>query len=176
MPQNLLATTKYRGKLTISFPTHYSAVTIQRKSSNWLTNMLRLYPTKKFEVVGVEWAVGGTSSRTGEDVDGAGEGEAEQARTQSQTAAQQRVSCTSTSSSSSFQPSPSPDTVGGAPSSDHAGAMALLAQAWWREWHVAAWNGVMSGRKGWVTVDDWIEAKMGVREKDRGRDWGVDYE
>ena len=33
-----------------------------------------------------------------------------------------------------------------------------------------------SGKKGWVTAEDWIEAKMGMREKERGRDWGVDYE
>jgi hypothetical protein len=142
--------------------------------------MLRLYPTKKYEVVGVEWAVAGTTptipTHGGED----GEREGEQAvddSTQSSAAQQQRVSSGSTStsaSSASSQPSPSPGAAGG--QSDHAGAMALLAQAWWREWHVAVWNGVMSGRKGWVTVEDWIEAKMGVREKERARDWGVDYE
>jgi hypothetical protein len=41
---------------------------------------------------------------------------------------------------------------------------------------VAIRNGVLGGKKGWVTVEEWVEAKMGVREKEKSKDWGVDYE
>jgi hypothetical protein len=52
----------------------------------------------------------------------------------------------------------------------------LIAQAWWREWQFSIWNSVLAGKKGWVTVEDWIEAKMGLREMERPKEWGVDYE
>jgi hypothetical protein len=43
----------------------YETVTIQRKSSNWFTNLLRLYPTKKYEALTVEWDVAGSGSGSG---------------------------------------------------------------------------------------------------------------
>ncbi len=150
MVRTLLASTKYRGKLTVEFPVQHSDVVVLRRSGNWFTNMLRLYPTKKYEAVEALWEVSGASSA---DEAFAGEG---------------RSSNTTAN-----------DTTGGSELTDgpqdRHGRAGLIAQEWWREWQFAIWNAVLGGKKGWVTVEDWIEAKMGVREKDRGRDWGVDY-
>ncbi|EXJ58277.1 hypothetical protein A1O7_05702 [Cladophialophora yegresii CBS 114405] len=165
--RNLLASTKYRGTLTVTFPVQHSSVTILRKSSNWFTNMLRLYPTKKYEVVSVEWALGGsTNANTG----GSG-GNARPALQRNDT----NVSVVSEAEASSASSTPSGDKSGpvGGSTTD---AAAAVAQAWWREWHVVVRNAVLSGRRGWVTVEDWIEAKMGVREKEKVKEWGVDYE
>ncbi|KAH0837239.1 hypothetical protein AYO21_08107 [Fonsecaea monophora] len=191
--RNLLATVKYRGKLHVEFPIQYSDVVIQRKSSNWFTNMLRLYPTKKYEVVEVEWPVIGTVA----DDHGGGQGDSGETaaarglnapssspppssrpayqRTGTgagTTAAEPTSSASSTSSSSSSHPTGSGPGEG----SDRTGLPSLIAQEWWREWQFAIRNAVLSGRKGWVTVEDWMEAKMGMREKERAREWGVDHE
>ncbi len=169
--RNLLASTRYRGKLTISFPVQNASVTILRKSNNWFTNMLRLYPTKKYEVVNVDWAVVGTSSNNlnhASDEDAAaGEraGRPNLQRNNTSHSATSEPGNPSDASTSSHAAEPSPH-----------GLPALVAQAWWREWHFAIWNAVLSGKKGWVTVEDWIEAKMGVREKERGKEWGADYD
>lgn len=162
MVRTLLASTKYRGRLTVEFPVQHADVVILRRSGNWLTNILRLYPAKRYEVVEALWDVVGTpTSFSGAEEEFAGEGR----------------------SANPAAPSRSRDNSGGGSSADstdgtqdRSGHAGLVAQEWWREWQFAIWNAVLGGKKGWVTVEDWIEAKMGVREKERGRDWGVDYE
>ncbi|KIV85977.1 hypothetical protein PV11_01622 [Exophiala sideris] len=133
MVRNLVASAKYRGKVTVSFPVQYADVIVSRQGGNWFTNMLRLSPTKTYEVVDAVWDV--AASREGD---------------------------------------------GGSVANDSAarernGRAGLIAQEWWREWQYAIYNGVLTGRKGWVTVEDWMEAKMGVRVAERNRDWGVDW-
>ncbi|OCT51251.1 hypothetical protein CLCR_08478 [Cladophialophora carrionii] len=187
--RNLLASTKYRGTLTVTFPTHHSSVTILRKSSNWFTNMLRLYPTKKYEVVSVEWPIiGVTKANAGLPRKGKAGGahpalhrNDTNVSVVSETELQPEVeipasSASSTSSQNQSGSGSTTDTAAAAATCDQTGLPALVAQAWWREWHVAVRNAVLSGRKGWVTVEDWIEAKTGVREKERLKEWGVDYE
>jgi hypothetical protein len=44
---------------------------------------------------------------------------------------------------------------------------------WWATWSSAVRNAVLSGRRGWVGSEDWIEAKMGWREEERREDWGA---
>ena len=161
--RTLLASTKYRGKLTVEFPVHYAEIIILRKSSNWFTNMLRLYPTKKYEVLSVEWPVIGTSQQQSQS------GNAEGSSAEGHVSRAENHPPSSASSASE----------NGAQSGDQShrtGLPAVVAQAWWREWHASIWNAVLGGKKGWVTVEDWIEAKMGVREKERGKEWGIDYE
>ncbi|KIX02870.1 uncharacterized protein Z518_08813 [Rhinocladiella mackenziei CBS 650.93] len=147
MVRTLIASTRYRGKVSVEFPVQHAEVTVLRQSGNWFTNMLRLYPTKKYEVVEAVWDVGATSNsilNPGPGSQGfAGEGR---------------------SSGSSDN------------NTDRDSRAGLIAQAWWKEWQFAIWNGVLGGKKGWVTVEDWIEAKMGAREKDKSKDWGVDYD
>jgi len=166
MVRTLLAAARYRGKVGVEFPVQYADVTVLRQSGNWFTNMLRLYPTKKYEVVEAVWDVGATttqsqngSAHTTPGVGAAGSGG-------------QRNKPHTTSSHS---PSAS-DGNSGSTDPDGAGQAGLIAQAWTREWHFAIRNAVLQGRKGWVTVEDWIEAKMGMRMADRNKDWGVDYE
>ena len=139
--------------------------------------MLRLYPTKKYEALTVERPVTGTS-RAESQVDG-GEGSSgsisdrpglQRNNTQTSTTSDHQAASSASSMSSQTSANAQPD--GG----DRTGLPALVAQAWWREWHFAIWNAVLAGKKGWVTVEDWIEAKMGVREKEREKEWGVDYE
>jgi hypothetical protein len=144
--RNLLASLKYRGKLSIEFPVQYAEIVVAKKSGNWFTSLLRLTPTKKFEVVSVEWDIcGGSSANTRRGNVGEygehGEG-----------------------------PGSSPDR------GDQGDTSGVVVQAWWKEWAPSIWNAVLSGRKGWVTVEDWIEARMGVREKEKPREWAVDYE
>ncbi|KIW32475.1 uncharacterized protein PV07_04020 [Cladophialophora immunda] len=192
--RTLLAMAKYRGKVHVEFPVQYSDVVIQRKSSNWFTNMLRLYPTKKYEVVDVEWPVIGTtaddpSGQADADEAAAGAGlnaPSSSSPTSSRPAyqstgtgtapgpadAQPASSASSTSSSSSSNPA----TSGAGDGNDRTGLPSLIAQEWWREWQFAIRNAALSGRKGWVTVEDWVEAKMGMREKERAKEWGVDHE
>ncbi|ETI22751.1 hypothetical protein G647_06827 [Cladophialophora carrionii CBS 160.54] len=175
--RNLLASTKYRGTLTVTFPTHHSSVTILRKSSNWFTNMLRLYPTKKYEVVSVEWPIiGVTNANAGLPSKGKASG--------ARPALHRNDTNVSVISESELHPEAEPPSSSASSTSSHnqsgsgstTDTAAAVAQAWWREWHVAVRNAVLSGRKGWVTVEDWIEAKTGVREKERLKEWGVDYE
>ncbi|KIW66774.1 hypothetical protein PV04_06069 [Phialophora macrospora] len=178
--RNLLASTKYRGNVSVTFPTHHSSVTILRKSTNWFTNMLRLYPTKKYEVVSVEWPLVGTSAAaTPTDNASAGVGAdthptLQRNGTNVSVVSEPDGEAASSASSTSSQNQNAPGSADAA--CDQTGLPALVAQAWWREWHFAVRNSVLSGRKGWVTVEDWIEAKMGVREKERPKEWGVDYE
>ncbi|KIY00881.1 uncharacterized protein Z520_03547 [Fonsecaea multimorphosa CBS 102226] len=181
--RNLLATVKYRGKLHVEFPVQYSDVVIQRKSSNWFTNMLRLYPTKKYEVVEVDWPVIGTaadrdSQGDADEIAASASTATPSSPTSSRPAYQRRATDDGTgtahaepaSSASSTSSSSNPT------SSDPTGLPSLIAQEWWREWQLAIRNAVLSGRKGWVTVEDWMEAKMGMREKERAKEWGVDHE
>ena len=135
--------------------------------------MLRLYPTKKYEVVNVEWPVVGTAANAHRNDE---EGLAPHGAQPSRPSLPRSNTSNSASSipEAASETSSNPTTT--AHEDDRTGLPGLLAQAWWREWQVAIWNAVLSGKKGWVTVEDWMEAKMGVREIERGRDWGVDYE
>ncbi|KAI1618158.1 hypothetical protein EDD37DRAFT_606107 [Exophiala viscosa] len=137
MVRTLVASTKYRGKLTVSFPVQYTDVIVSRQGGNWFTNMLRLSPTKKYEVVEAVWDVAASSGA-------------------------ERSSASANANDHSAR--------------ERNGRAGLIAQEWWREWQYAIYNGVLTGRKGWVTVEDWMEAKMGVRVTERNRDWGVDWE
>ena len=146
--RTLIATTKYRGKVTVEFPMLYKEVHIQRQAGNWFTNLLRMTTTKNFEVVESVWGVGGAGF--GEDQLFAGEGGS--------------GSGSGSGSSANHE------------QSDTNGRAGLVAQEWWKEWQTSIWNAVLSGRKGWVTVEDWMEAKIGIRQGGKGRDWGVDYQ
>ena len=133
--------------------------------------MLRLYPTKKYEVVNVDWAVVGTRENN-LNHDSSDDGATVESSSGRPTLQRSNTSHSATSDAGADS--------GASTSSQHVdsphGLPALVAQAWWREWHFAIWNAVLSGKKGWVTVEDWIEAKMGVREKEREKEWGGDYE
>ncbi|KIW91505.1 uncharacterized protein Z519_07471 [Cladophialophora bantiana CBS 173.52] len=185
--RTLLALMKYRGKLHVEFPVQYSDVVIQRKSSNWFTNILRLYPTKKYEVVDVEWPVVGTATTTDHErqTDTADETEATTSAVAGPNASSSSPSSpvTTTAPTEPASSASSTSTSGGggpgegeATASDRTGLPSLIAQEWWREWQFAIRNAVLSGRRGWVTVEDWVEAKMGMREKERAKEWGGDYE
>lgn len=143
--RTLIAATKYRGKVAVEFPVHYADVTVLRQSSNWFASMLRLYRTKRYDVVESMWEVAGASVSRPAGNNG-------------------HVNTTT------------PLIEGEGESSSANSRAGLLAQEWWREWQAAIWNAVLSRKQGWVTIEDWIEARMGVREKDRTRDWGADYE
>lgn len=138
MVRTLLAATKYRGKVTVEFPVQFAEVIVQRQSGNWFTNMLRLYPTKKYEVVQTVWDVAST-----------GESSNTTASTSTSTATQQHQQ-------------------------HQMGRAGLVAQEWWREWQYAIWNAVIKRRVGWVTIEDWIETKMGVKMPQPSREWGVE--
>lgn len=163
MIRTLLAATKYRGKVSVEFPVQYAAVTVLRQSGNWFTNMLRLYPTKRYEVVETVWTVGATAGGADKGSNGGtGNGSVS------------IVDVPQTTSVAAETPN-GHDREG--PSTEEGnGRAGLVAQEWWREWQFAVWNAVLGGKQGWVTVEDWIEAKMGVRVKERARDWGVDYD
>ena len=49
-----------------------------------------------------------------------------------------------------------------------------LAEEFWGDWRDVVRNAVLRGHKGKVGVEEWIEAQMGRREKERGKEWGVD--
>lgn len=49
-----------------------------------------------------------------------------------------------------------------------------VAEEFWREWAGTVHNVVLQGRRGKVSVEDWMETQMGRREKERGREWGLD--
>ncbi|KAK5280159.1 hypothetical protein LTR40_006765 [Exophiala xenobiotica] len=141
MVRTLLAATKYRGKVVVEFPAQFASVTVQRQSGNWFTNILRLYPTKKYEVVDTVWDVAAAAGRGRQQI--------------------------------GIETDIDTDTeVSGDSTNGRAG---LIAQEWWREWQFAIWNAVVQKRQGWVTIEDWIEAKMGVRMPAPTKDWGVDY-
>lgn len=57
-----------------------------------------------------------------------------------------------------------------------SGEEAAVIQQWWRGWERAVRNAVLSGRKGLVTIEDVVEAKMGCRENERRKGWGRDGE
>jgi hypothetical protein len=150
--RTLIAATKYRGKVTVEFPLLHREVTVQRQNGNWFTNLLNITPTRKFDVVESVWTVGGVAEdghRPGQQRSFAGEG----------------------GSGGSRDAADGPES-----DSDRNARAGLVAQEWWNEWQGAIWNTVLSGRQGWVTVEDWIEARMGIRQKDKGKEWGVDYQ
>ncbi|KAL2422118.1 hypothetical protein ABEF95_010156 [Exophiala dermatitidis] len=150
MVRTLLASTKYRGKVTIDFVFHYSAVTVLRRPAAssgtwvWLSNMVQnlLSRTKKYEVVESVWDVVGSTNTD-------------------------NTSTTGTATATATNP----ERLSGAASLSSTAS--LVAQDWWREWQPAIRNAVLARRQGWVTVEDWLEARMGVREKDRLMDWGT---
>lgn len=146
--RTLVAATKYRGKVTVEFPVLHSMVTVERHNGNWFTNLLNITPTRTFDVVQSVWSVGGEpGQREGGEGDGVEFGEGE--------------------------------GEGGSERDDTADRNAragLVAQEWWSEWQGAIWNAVLAGRQGWVTVEDWLEASMGVRQKDKSKEWGVDHQ
>ncbi|KAK5062617.1 hypothetical protein LTR84_004690 [Exophiala bonariae] len=149
--RTLIAATKYRGKVTVEFPLLHRHVVVQRQNGNWFTNLLNITPTRKFDVVESVWTVGGV----GGDAQGgfAGEG-----------------------GSSGGGGGSSGNGNGSDSEGERNGRAGLVAQEWWKEWQGAIWNAVLAGRKGWVTVEDYVEARMGIREKEKGREWGVDHQ
>ncbi|EXJ91203.1 hypothetical protein A1O1_04312 [Capronia coronata CBS 617.96] len=153
MVRTLIAATKYRGKVSVEFPVHHADVTVLRQSGNWFTNMLQLYRTKRYDVVESVWDVVGTNGRSAGNGAFAGEGRSDAGAT-----------------------SPLGGGEGSSTSTEHNRRVALIAQEWWREWQSAIWNAVLARRQGWVTIEDWFEARMGVREKERTREWGIDHE
>ncbi|KIW56075.1 hypothetical protein, variant 2 [Exophiala xenobiotica] len=167
MVRTLLAATKYRGKVSVEFPAQFSSVTVQRQSGNWFTNMLRLYPTKRYEVVDTVWHVAATSPSP---VGGRHQQQQHQLGTDTSTEIY-----TNTETDTNTDTDPSGDLGGVSISSSSSSSRAgLIAQEWWREWQFAIWNAVMQKRQGWVTIEDWIEAKMGVRMPQPTKDWGAD--
>jgi hypothetical protein len=44
---------------------------------------------------------------------------------------------------------------------------------WWATWQAAIRNGVLAGKKGWISSDDWTEATMGWREEEKKEEWGA---
>ncbi|KIW20233.1 hypothetical protein PV08_00808 [Exophiala spinifera] len=156
MVRTLLAATRYRGKVTVEFPVQFAKVVVQRESGNWFANMLRLYPTKKYEVVQTVWDV----ASTGNPGPGPGTGPGDIAGTNSTTTT--AAAAAATSSTQKHQQHHQMDRAG------------LVAQEWWREWQYAIWNAVIKRRTGWVTIEDWIEAKMGVKLPQPSREWGVE--
>ncbi|KEF59902.1 uncharacterized protein A1O9_04750 [Exophiala aquamarina CBS 119918] len=145
--RTLIAATKYRGKVTVEFPVLHSTVTVERHNGNWFTNLLNITPTKTFDVVQSVWSIGGEPGQRE-----TGDGELVE-----------------------FAES---DERGGErdDTADRNARAGLVAQEWWSEWQGAIWNAVLAGRHGWITVEDWLEASMGVRQKDKGKEWGVDYQ
>lgn len=53
--RNLAASVKYRGLLRIEFIDERSKVIVHKQPSSWFSNMLRLHPEKKYEVVETVW-------------------------------------------------------------------------------------------------------------------------
>ena len=49
-----------------------------------------------------------------------------------------------------------------------------IAEEYWGDWRETVRNSVLRGVRGKVGVEEWIESAMGRREKDRGKEWGVD--
>lgn len=142
--RNLIAATKYRGKVAVEFPLLHRTVVVQRQNGNWFTNLLKITPTRSFDVVESVWTVGGVGASVGAGEEGEG-------------------------------------LVGGSGSGNDSdgernGRAGLVAQEWWKEWQGAIWNAVLAGRQGWVTVEDYMEARMGIREKEKPREWGVDHQ
>lgn len=44
---------------------------------------------------------------------------------------------------------------------------------WWATWSSAVRNAILSGRRGWVSSEDCVEANMGWREEERREEWGA---
>jgi len=148
--RTLIAATKYRGKVTVEFPILHSKVTVERHNGNWFTNLLNITPTRAFDVVQSVWSIGGEpGQREGEDAD-----------------LVEFAGCEETGEGASER-----DEV-----AERNARAGLVAQEWWSEWQGAIWNAVLGGRQGWVTVEDWLEASMGVRGKDKSKEWGVDHQ
>ena len=55
---------------------------------------------------------------------------------------------------------------------DGGGDERRVAEEWWKEWEGVVRNAVLSGKKGKCGVEEWMEWKMGVRVKDKGKEWG----
>lgn len=68
------------------------------------------------------------------------------------------------------------DSVDADREADRNARAGLVAQEWWNEWKPSILNAVLAKKKGWITVEDWLEAKMGVKEAERRKDWGFDGE
>ena len=49
-----------------------------------------------------------------------------------------------------------------------------IAEEFWGDWREVVRNAVLRGHRGKVGVEEWIEAQMGRREKERGKEWGID--
>jgi hypothetical protein len=49
-----------------------------------------------------------------------------------------------------------------------------LAEEFWGDYRDVVRNAVLRGHKGKIGVEEWIEAQMGRREKERAKEWGVD--
>jgi hypothetical protein len=45
-------------------------------------------------------------------------------------------------------------------------------QEWFRIWKEPIRNAVLAKRKGYVTVEDWNDAVMGVKVSEREKGWG----
>ncbi|KIV90083.1 hypothetical protein PV10_07425 [Exophiala mesophila] len=66
------------------------------------------------------------------------------------------------------------DSIDADREADRNARAGLVAQEWWNEWKASILNAVLGKKKGWITVEDWLEAKMGVREAEKKKDWGFD--
>jgi hypothetical protein len=49
-------------------------------------------------------------------------------------------------------------------------------EAWWKEWSTVIRRGVLTGRSGWLSLDDQIELAMNptVETGEKPREWGVE--
>ena len=122
--RNMIAATRYRGYIRITFPVTYSKVVISKSAdwSSWLAKLIKKGPSPAFDVVESTWFYATTP-----------------------------------------------------PDSKDLGARQFAVQSerdWWETWREPIRNCLLAKKKGWVTIEDWIEASMGHRAPDRNRDWG----
>lgn len=67
------------------------------------------------------------------------------------------------------------DGEGGLDEGTTQGDASALVRAWWGAWAPVVRDAVLARRRGVVGVEDWMVAQMGWREKEVGKDWGVDH-
>ena len=65
--RNLAASVKYRGLIRIDFTDERSQVIVHKQPSSWFSNMLRLHPEKKYDMLEVVWRLSdGTEGGAGD--------------------------------------------------------------------------------------------------------------
>ena len=153
--RDMVIFTKYKGNIEITFPITYSKVVILRRGPNPLAAAREVSSTTRKQ----KWRRRPTPSEANTPII-------------SHNAVYAYDAIQVIWPYASNAPSPPPDSTSSPSSNPSRQCLVQSEQDWLSIWAEPVRNGVLNKKHGWVTVEDWKEAAMGVKFPEPNKSWG----